>query len=794
MLKNGGGAYRIAFLFYNPIKLIVLLILLLCPLLTSKLTAVAQQVLPNTSPLQSKGEMGAQMVDSINLFLLQKTEEAVKERAKLWNRDYRSVDDYNRSISPNRERFRKIIGAVDPRVDVKALELEATTSFPAQISEGAGYKVFAVRWQVLDGVTAEGLLLEPNEPPLARIVAIPDADWSPEMLVGLHPGIPPTAQFARRLAENGCQVLVPVLIDRSDTWSGSKDIRMTNQPHREFIYRMAFEVGRHIIGYEVQKVLAAVDWFTHENERQSAPIGVIGYGEGGLLALYSGALDTRISATLVCGYFQSRQELWKEPIYRDVWGLLREFGDAELASLISPRTLIVEASRAPQVDGPPVETAERKGAAPSGKLFTPSFMSVEEEVKRARPFFTALSVENHLQLISDNRGNEPPGSDASLVAFLRSLGISKELHASQKQPNDARLNFDPGDRLHGQFDQLVAFTQLLVRQSPERRAEFWSKADASSPERWKETTEFYRNYIWDEVIGRLTSPKIPLNPRTRLIFDKPKYRGYEVLLDVGQNVFAYGILLVPKNIKLGERRPVVVCQHGLEGQPRDVADPNIDSHYYHAFAVRLAEEGFITYAPQNPYIGGDRFRLIQRKAHPLKLSLFSFILWQHERTLDWLSEQPFVDPKRIGFYGLSYGGKTAVRVPPLLKRYALSICSGDFNEWVWKTTTLNNPYSYLFYQEYEIVEFNLANIANYSELASLMAPRPFMVERGHQDTVAPDEWVAFEYAKLRNFYVTKMRMPDMTEIEFFNGPHTIHLKGTLEFLRRHLQWPEQTGK
>ena len=75
-----------------------------------------------------------------------------------------------------------------------------------------------------------------------------------------------------------------------------------------------------------------------------------------------------------------------------------------------------------------------------------------------------------------------------------------------------------------------------------------------------------RDYIWDEVIGRLPDPSVPANPRTRLIYDEPKFRGYEVMLDVWPGVFAYGILLVPKDIKAGERRPVVVCQHGLEGR------------------------------------------------------------------------------------------------------------------------------------------------------------------------------------------------------------------------------------
>ena len=33
-------------------------------------------------------------------------------------------------------------------------------------------------------------------------------------------------------------------------------------------------------------------------------------------------------------------------------------------------------------------------------------------------------------------------------------------------------------------------------------------------------------------------------------------------------------------------------------------------------------------------------------------------------------------------------------------------------------------------------------------------------------------------------------VPDRTEIEFFNGPHTIHGVGTFAFLRRQLRWPE----
>jgi hypothetical protein len=130
-----------------------------------------------------------------------------------------------------------------------------------------------------------------------------------------------------------------------------------------------------------------------------------------------------------------------------------------------------------------------------------------------------------------------------------------------------------------------------------------------------------------------------------------------------------------------------------------------------------------------------------------------------------------------------------MRAPPLLDGYALSICSADFNEWVWKTTSVESRYSYMLTKEYDMLEFDFANVVNYSDLANLMAPRPFMVERGHEDGVAPDEWVAYEYAKVRRFY-TRMGIGDRTEIEFFNGPHTIHGVGTFAFLRKHLRWPQ----
>ena len=95
----------------------------------------------------------------------------------------------------------------------------------------------------------------------------------------------------------------------------------------------------------------------------------------------------------------------------------------------------------------------------------------------------------------------------------------------------------------------------------------------------------------------------------------------------------------------------------------------------------------------------------------------------------------------------------------------------------------------MFAGEYEMFEFNLGNTFNYAEMAALIAPRPFMVERGHDDAVGLDQWVAYEYAKVRRLY-SKLGLPDRTAIEFFAGGHEINGKGTFEFLKKHFQWPK----
>jgi dienelactone hydrolase len=750
-----------------------------------------------------EGDITSQLVDGVDKFLLREIEKSVDGRAKHWKRDLSSPEAYAKSVEPNRKRLAHILGVRDSRVPFDGPELMGTTARPALLLERTApsrpYRVYSVRWPAFGDVYGEGLLLIPiNGRAIADVIAIPDADQTPEQICGLADGVPEESQFARRLADNGCRVLVPVLIDRKLEKRNGR----ANLTSREFVYRSAFELGRHLIGYEVQKVLAGVDWFVKDAGQADPRIGIFGYGEGGLIALCAAALDTRIDVCGVSGFFGSRQKVWNEPIDRNVFGLLDQFGDAELATLVAPRMLVVENRGFPKVSLPSQGGAPAELGAPANSLI---------EVQRAERLLGGVDRKlARITYVDAGPEKVEPvfGGVPALSEFLGDLGVRPDTFISDRAPRQVANLPDAAARQQRQIREIDRHNQNLLIDSPYVRTDFMNigltrddkqdgsnKLDTSSPEAYSKSVERFREIFRDQVIGRFDTKPLPANPRTRKVYDEDKWTGYEVVLDVFPDVIAYGVLCVPKDLKLdgSERRPVVVCQHGLEGRPRDTIQTDLDGFkYYSAFSAKLAERGFITFAPQNLYIFTDRFRTLQRKANPLGKTLFSVIVPQHQQITDWLKSLPYVDPERIGFYGLSYGGKSAMRIPPLVSNYCLSICSADFNEWVWKNASSHprNYYTYVWTGEYEIFEFDLGSTFNYAEMAALVAPRPFMVERGHFDGVAPDETVAYEFAKVFHLYNARLHLGDRCELEWFPGPHKINGVGTYEFLHKHLKWPK----
>ena len=119
---------------------------------------------------------------------------------------------------------------------------------------------------------------------------------------------------------------------------------------------MAFPVGRHVYGYEVQTAIAAVDWLSRKGA-----VSIYGRGEGAYVATYTAALDPRIAQVDVEGFSLETPPLWKQPLYRNVFGLLKDFGDAQFAAMLAGRAARLPVAPAaqtlpspdPEYPGPP---------------------------------------------------------------------------------------------------------------------------------------------------------------------------------------------------------------------------------------------------------------------------------------------------------------------------------------------------------------------------------------------------------------------------------------------------------
>ncbi len=111
-----------------------------------------------------------------------------------------------------------MLGVRDERVHpveldfvVKRVQFSSGDSGKIATSEKASnektLQAHVIRWPVLPGVWGEGLLIEPiTEPqakPILNVIAIPDADQTPEQFAGIVEGVEPKLQYARLLAASG---------------------------------------------------------------------------------------------------------------------------------------------------------------------------------------------------------------------------------------------------------------------------------------------------------------------------------------------------------------------------------------------------------------------------------------------------------------------------------------------------------------------------------------------------------------------------------------------------------------
>jgi dienelactone hydrolase len=282
--------------------------------------------------------------------------ERYDERGTRWQRDFSSLEAYSRSVAPNRERLLSMIGGwpwergpLEPSIE----EIATTDTYTAS-------RVFFTSF---DDVRVDAILIRPHgDGPFPAVLAQHGVNHTPEQICGFCEPEHSAAyhELGVRLAKHGYVVIAPRMIGGY----GENRFNVPNIPSlrkqeqgraQNQINRKAILIGQSIQALEYFTLSRAVDYLETLPEVDNDRIGLYGLSRGGRAALWLGALEQRLQAVVSSAWFNERFSKMLQPElikvgafietsseFQFIPNLFREFGDADIASLICPRAFFVE--------------------------------------------------------------------------------------------------------------------------------------------------------------------------------------------------------------------------------------------------------------------------------------------------------------------------------------------------------------------------------------------------------------------------------------------------------------------
>ncbi|HAB12394.1 MAG TPA: hypothetical protein DCE47_11970 [Planctomycetaceae bacterium] len=272
-------------------------------------------------------------------------------------------------------------------------------------------------------------------------------------------------------------------------------------------------------------------------------------------------------------------------------------------------------------------------------------------------------------------------------------------------------------------------------------------------------TEFRRTL--QRLLGPSRPPKhfgVKQEARVRLA----DHTRYELLLQAPGIASVPVYLLVPSDWKPGQKRAAVLAVHGHGdfGHHPVVGRTDLDgvtaaikrAHY--DYGLQFVRRGYVVAAPcmipfgrrvdKHKYGGTDPCATTFVRMQALGQLSLTANLRDLRWTLDLLSSRPEVDGSRLGCAGLSYGGRMTMMVSAIDRRIKVAAVSGALN-------LLQERIRGRYSCGSQIIP-GLLEYGDYSEIGSLIAPRPAVWETGSTDGLIVKKWDEVFRNRLRKAY------------------------------------------
>jgi hypothetical protein len=280
---------------------------------------------------------------------------------------------------------------------------------------------------------------------------------------------------------------------------------------------------------------------------------------------------------------------------------------------------------------------------------------------------------------------------------------------------------------------------------------FYNGQEVRSPGDWKKRRKEILDR-WHEMMG----PWPPLIKKQKMeILETTREDGYlqhRIRFRWLPDKTTEGYLLIPES--KGKKPAVVTVYYEPETAIGKGKSENRD------FARQLAKQGFVTLSVGTTETSDARtYSLYYPDINNAQLQPLSALAYAAANCWYLLSEMPGVNPSLIGITGHSYGGKWSMFASCLFEKYACAVWSdpgivfdetrSSVNYWEpwylgyypppWRKRgmiTPDNPSKGLYLKL-------VADGYDLHELHALMAPRPFLVSGGSEDT--PKRWIPLNH-------------------------------------------------
>jgi len=264
-----------------------------------------------------------------------------------------------------------------------------------------------------------------------------------------------------------------------------------------------------------------------------------------------------------------------------------------------------------------------------------------------------------------------------------------------------------------------------------------------------------------ELLGDSTPPKnwkvtvekvVKLNDHVR----------HQILLEAKGIPSVPVYLLIPRDLAKGKKAPGVLCVHGHGEFGNDpivgrndlpgVEEAIQKSHY--DYGLQFVRKGYVVAAPcmvpfgrrvnRKKYGGQDPCAVTLVRMQALGQLPITSNLRDLRWCLDLLQSRSEVKADKLGCAGLSYGGRMTMMVTAMDQRIKVASVSGALN-------LLQERLSRRYSCGAQVIP-NLLQYGDYSEIGSLIAPRPCVWETGSKDGLIVPKWDDVFRKRLQNAY------------------------------------------